>query len=467
MKGRAAKSAGLFPGQGAFDGRALLAAAERYPAIGAVFTEIDTVTAPEGGRKLSEIVLGSEPATMAGLLADDHWVSQLAVYGMDVAVFRALSELGWRPDTLAGHSLGEIAALTCADVYTVADGARVIWQRVRAVESLDLRGGYMAALSADPARARLLIDLIADESLAVAAENHPAQSVVSGSETAMDLLRQVAGSLNVSFGRLDSAVPFHSPLLRGAVAPFAAAVRRIPARAPSLPVYSAISGRYYGRDEDLGGVLAAHLVEPVRFADAVRALHADGVRTFVECGALGVLGKLVRRNLAETDPVVVPGVGDADQSIDSAAARLRGLGLLGAAPIMPGGLLPDADPERLSAFWAERGGAILDRIRQEFAQYGPAEPAPRADSTADLGDELRELYADALEYPVEVFTDDVLLEAELGIDSVKQVELLARVSERYGLPARPGNFRLDEVATMGKVIDYVRSMLDEHATAGR
>lgn len=75
------------------------------------------------------------------------------------------------------------------------------------------------------------------------------------------------------------------------------------------------------------------------------------------------------------------------------------------------------------------------------------------------------MYAEALEYPIEVFSDEVELEAELGIDSVKQTELLARVSERYQLPPRPADFRLSNYNTMGKVVDLIYSLRpqNEHA----
>jgi acyl carrier protein len=65
------------------------------------------------------------------------------------------------------------------------------------------------------------------------------------------------------------------------------------------------------------------------------------------------------------------------------------------------------------------------------------------------------MYAAALEYPEEVFTPDVELEADLGIDSVKQTELLARVSEQYGIPPKPADFRLSDYNTLGRVADFV------------
>jgi acyl carrier protein len=76
---------------------------------------------------------------------------------------------------------------------------------------------------------------------------------------------------------------------------------------------------------------------------------------------------------------------------------------------------------------------------------------------ADLFAEMATTYAAALEYPVEVFTESVALEADLGIDSMKQTELFARAAERYGLPDPPPDFRLGDYDTMGKVVDYLFS----------
>ncbi|WP_346168294.1 acyl carrier protein, partial [Streptomyces javensis] len=96
----------------------------------------------------------------------------------------------------------------------------------------------------------------------------------------------------------------------------------------------------------------------------------------------------------------------------------------------------------------------------------PAAPAsgsrPEEYGRDQLFGELRTLYAEALEYPEDVFEDEVQLEAELGVDSVKQVELLSRVSSRYGLPPRESGFRLATYNTMGKITDFVLQQLNDH-----
>ncbi|WP_010110850.1 acyl carrier protein, partial [Burkholderia oklahomensis] len=81
----------------------------------------------------------------------------------------------------------------------------------------------------------------------------------------------------------------------------------------------------------------------------------------------------------------------------------------------------------------------------------PTAPVPRD----RLFTELVAIYAEAMEYPVEVFTETVELEAELGIDSVKQTEIIQRISARYGLPPLPANFRAGDFKAMGQIVDFV------------
>jgi acyl carrier protein len=70
-------------------------------------------------------------------------------------------------------------------------------------------------------------------------------------------------------------------------------------------------------------------------------------------------------------------------------------------------------------------------------------------------DRLRVLYADALEYPADVFTEDADLEADLGIDSLKQTSLLARVAGEFGLPGRPAEMRVWDYSTLGRLADHI------------
>jgi acyl carrier protein len=91
-----------------------------------------------------------------------------------------------------------------------------------------------------------------------------------------------------------------------------------------------------------------------------------------------------------------------------------------------------------------------------LAQSAPTEAVPATRIGRDrLFSELVAVYAEAMEYPSEVFTETVELEGELGIDSVKQTEILGRIRETYKLPRLPANVRISDFKTMGQIVDLV------------
>ncbi|MFL6122359.1 acyltransferase domain-containing protein [Actinophytocola sp.] len=490
----------LFPGQGGYDGRALAQAAQDYPQVKEVLAEIDVVTREQWSRSLSEILLADPVPEITQLLADGAWVSQLAIYAASLAAHRVLDAHGVRPDVLSGHSLGEIGALVAAGLFSVADGARVVAKRVAAIEDLGLGPGRMIALTTGVDRAEKVIAALADESVAVAAANHPNQTVLSGSRQAIVRLLGICRHLDIGAVELKASFPFHSPTLASATPAFAAFVAGLDRGTLAVPVYSPITREYYQGGPEIAEQLAAHFVEPVHFEAAVRHLHERGSDRFVEVGGDDKLSKFVRK--------IVPGVTThATLSLQADALALAGtVAALGtaAAPdavalgtAVGGVLAPGADRETFAAFWAEAGAELTALIGARLAEFtgrsaptAPAAPRPTAepapaprssapesvpvsspaavsapvDRTPDkdtIATELRAQYAAALEYPEEVFADEVRLEAELGVDSVKQVELLTRAYQHFGLPQRDEEFRLSDYDTMAKIVELVHGTLRE------
>lgn len=455
------KLAVLFPGQGAFDGELLRQANQRHPQVGAVFAAIDPVAKEFFGRPISPILFGAEPVDLA---QHDPWVSQLAIFGSDLAAHRVLVDQGLRPDVLVGHSLGEIAALVAANAFSVEDGARIVAHRVLAVQATGA-DGYLLALSTDGDRAQRIVDLIADPTLAVAVTNHDGQVVLSGATAVMDTVEAVARQLRIGTVRLNSPFPFHSPIMNPAVADFAARIRDLAQSPTDVPVYSPILRRYYEPTEAFAELLADHLVRPVAFAEALRRVQADGAQVFVEAGALAALTKLVGKVLSPSVTALATlarGTGDS-LALDATLVALRADGLL---PAESGNglaemLAPSADAETFAAFWSAHGQEIRSIVAEKLAAFTrPAPPKAAAAPVLDrstLAAEIRGVYGTALEYPEEVFTDEVLLEAELGVDSVKQVELMTRVIDRYGIPRNADGVKLSDYDTMGKVIDFVHA----------
>ncbi|MFF7475327.1 acyltransferase domain-containing protein [Streptomyces sp. NPDC008092] len=469
----AEESAVLFPGQGGFSGAALSAARMKYQQVDETFKAVDAVAEEIFGSAVSAVLFDGPPLTVDDLLQQAGWVSQLAIYGSDVAAWRILQENGLRPRLFVGHSMGEIPALVAGGALSVEDGARVVAERLRVLEEADLPAGRMAALTLDRQRTRRLLDLLDDPALVVAAENHDRQTVISGPEPSVRAALRVARELHAGGLLLASPFAFHNPALQPVRAPFAARIGGLLRQAPRTAVYSPILRRTYRADDDLPALLAEHLVRPVDFRGTVRALYDGGVTTFVEAGGLGSLGRCVERVLA----------GAGDLTVRS-TFTLEADGRLGVEQAVTG--LSGAAPEPFEQFWAAFGTRLVARVRTELAgataaPAGPAEPAtaaapapapvpasatpsaPAAPAPVGAPDreelfaELRSLYAEALEYPEEVFTEEVLLEAELGIDSVKQVELLTRVTGRYGLP--PSDIRISDHDTVGKVVDLLHAHL--------
>jgi acyl carrier protein len=323
---------------------------------------------------------------------------------------------------------------------------------------------------------------------------------MSGAAAAMDRVASVAQALGITFARLASPYPFHSSQLVPVAKAFRTAISRYPRKPLRFPTYSPILERAYEDKDDLATALSSHLVRPVRFAATIRHLRqtSDSL-VFVEIGASNALIRLIQRILSDPNipafATLVPASAQAD-SLDSTLAELRARGLVKSQVDLNllQSLLPQPCTEaELTTFWQASGARILAKIAEEFVSFqrpvsevpaaaqaadvpapakkrdGSAEnssvPTPVASeetvatratpSRSELQKEIVALYARAMAYPSEIFTERVALEAQLGIDPAKQLKLLNALEARYRLPPKPQDFRLSELATLGKVTDFV------------
>lgn len=294
----------VFPGQGAYDPMALSIAYRKYPQVASIFKEIDDVSADLFSRPITEILFMDRTPDIKDLMAADPWISQLAIYGADIAAYQILADHGLRPGALAGHSLGEIAALVAAHCFSILDGARIVASRVRVLQEQDLAGGRMAVLVTDSGRAQAIIDLIGDPMLAVASENYDQQVVISGPRSALDSALTIARAIYVGAKELNSPFPFHTPLLEPARSAFSDQIRPLQQRPLRASVYSPILHRYYRDEDSLADLLAEHLIRPVRFSAAVRRFYEEGVRNFIESGGAAGLSTIIKKALRGAEDVV-------------------------------------------------------------------------------------------------------------------------------------------------------------------
>ncbi len=277
----------------------------------------------------------------------DTRVAQPALGIASLSLGALLRSLGLRPDMVAGHSYGELAALCFAGAVDEAD--LLALSEIRAECILAATGadpGTMAAVTASPAAVAPVIEGL--HQVVIANHNAPDQTVISGPTTGVQEALASLEAEGLSARLIPVACAFHSPLVARAPALFAERLAGVTLRAPSLPVYSNATASTYPVDSaEIRRMLCDHLALPVRFTEEIEAMYAAGARTFVEVGPGRVLAGLCAKILAGRPHNVV----SCDQSGEPGVERL----LIALAELAVAGVAIDP-----SALYAGREARALD-----------------------------------------------------------------------------------------------------------
>ena len=220
-------------------------------------------------------------------------VTQPAIFLHSVVLAACCSD--FRPDMVAGHSLGEFSALVAAGALDFEDGLRLVSIRANAMQkACEMVPGTMAAVLALPTEKIEEICAQVDGVVVPANYNCDGQVVISGECEAVEkacVLMKEAGARRALVLPVGGA--FHSPLMQPAAAELAAGIESVHFNSPVCPVYQNVTALPSTDPEVIKTNLLAQLTSPVRWTQSVKNMIADGASDFVECGPGKVLQGLV------------------------------------------------------------------------------------------------------------------------------------------------------------------------------
>ncbi|WP_127550783.1 ACP S-malonyltransferase [Paenibacillus amylolyticus] len=226
--------------------------------------------------------------------------TQPAILAVSVIAFEiGRRELGWQPDFMAGHSLGEYSALVCSGVLSFRDGLGIVRKRgmlMQAAHSSDIGAMVAVTHAASDQLEEFCRQASNDTSqVVIACYNSLNQHVLAGHRIAVQSVvhRLQAQFTDVSVKYLNVSAPFHSPLMQSAAEQLAVELERIETRDARWPVISNVTARTYGRQELLP-LLYRQMTEPVRWLETMHYLKSQGISRTVEVGPRQVLTHLMK-----------------------------------------------------------------------------------------------------------------------------------------------------------------------------
>lgn len=223
-------------------------------------------------------------------------VTQPAIFLHSVILAKSLGD-EFKPDMVAGHSLGEFSALVAAGALSFEEGLKLVAKRAHAMQkACDIKPSTMAAVLALPDEKVEELCAEVDDVVAPANYNCPGQVVISGTIEGIDAACEkmlAAGAKRALKLKVGGA--FHSPLMAPAQEELAEAIEAADFHQPVCPIYQNVDGKPHTDPTEIKANLIKQLTAPVRWTQDVEAMVADGADEFIELGPGAVLQGLVKK----------------------------------------------------------------------------------------------------------------------------------------------------------------------------
>ncbi len=257
--------------------------------------------------RCAEIYSSYSSIALTDIIFSDQHASQLnqtentqpTLYAIEIALANTLMELGYRPDVVLGHSVGEYAAACVAGIFSIEDGMKMVCKRGQLMQKLPESGSMMAVFT-ETATLKEIVDNTTLQ-VDIAAINSPGQVVVAGSDKDLDAFSKLLARDTIKTKMLTVSHAFHSSLMEPMQEQFRDFLQHITFSKPKLPLISNMTATWATNDIASADYWVDHVRAPVMFADSVDFLSSQSRHIVIEIGPQPTLTANAKQVLSETD----------------------------------------------------------------------------------------------------------------------------------------------------------------------